>query len=45
MRIDVQLEVGDVASEVTVTAGTPVMETESSGIDDVKTDARCATCR
>jgi hypothetical protein len=37
LRIDVRLEVGDVASEVTVTASTPVIETESAGIDDVKT--------
>lgn len=37
VRIEVRLEVGDVAAEVTVSAGTPVVETESSGIDDVKT--------
>jgi hypothetical protein len=37
VRIDLHLEVGDLAAEVTVTAGTPVVETESSTIADVKT--------
>jgi hypothetical protein len=37
VRIDVRLEVGDVATDVTVTAVAPVIETESSGINDVKT--------
>ncbi|MEO7649378.1 MAG: carboxypeptidase-like regulatory domain-containing protein, partial [Bryobacteraceae bacterium] len=37
VRINVRLEVGEVGTEVTVAAGTPVVETESSGIDDVKT--------
>ncbi|MFN0170601.1 MAG: carboxypeptidase regulatory-like domain-containing protein [Bryobacteraceae bacterium] len=37
VRIDVRLEVGDLAAEVTVTGGTPVVETESSTIADVKT--------
>ncbi|HUQ95465.1 MAG TPA: TonB-dependent receptor [Bryobacteraceae bacterium] len=37
VRINIPLEVGDVGAEVTVTAATPVVETESSGIDDVKT--------
>ena len=36
-RINVALEVGEVGQEVTVTAGTPVVETESAGIGDVKT--------
>ena len=38
VRVNVRLEVGDVGAEVTVTAGTPVVETESSGIADIKTD-------
>jgi hypothetical protein len=38
VRINVRLEVGDVGAEVTVTAGTPVVETESSGIANIKTD-------
>jgi hypothetical protein len=36
VRIVVRLEVGDLATEVTVAAGTPVVETESSTIADVK---------
>src|SRR5258706_7596728 len=38
VRVDARLEVGDVGAEVNVTAGTPVVETESSGIADIKTD-------
>jgi hypothetical protein len=37
VRINIRLELGDVAAEVTVSTGTPVIETEASGIDDVKT--------
>jgi hypothetical protein len=37
VRINARLEVGEVGAEVTVSAGTPVIETEASGIDDVKT--------
>ena len=37
VRIDVRLEVGTVGSEVTVTAGAPVIETESATISDSKT--------
>src|SRR4051795_7739955 len=37
VRIDVRLEVGAVGSEVTVTAGAPVIETESATISDSKT--------
>src|SRR5205823_5113615 len=36
-RIDVRMEVGSSASEVTVTAGTPVIETDSPIISNVKT--------
>ena len=38
VRVNLRLEVGDVGAEVTVTAGTPVVETESSGIASIKTD-------
>src|SRR5438094_172808 len=38
VRVNVRLEVGDAGAEVTVTAGTPVVETESSGIANIKTD-------
>jgi hypothetical protein len=38
VRVNVRLEVGDAGAEVTVTAGTPVVETESSGIASIKTD-------
>jgi hypothetical protein len=37
VRIDVALEVGAVGSEVTVIAGTPVIETEAATISDTKT--------
>src|ERR1043166_8303444 len=37
VRIDVPVEVGTVGSEVTVTAGAPVIETESATISDSKT--------
>src|SRR3954453_7973332 len=35
-RVDVQLEVGSVGSEVTVTTGAPVVETDAPTISDVK---------
>ena len=35
-RVDVQMEVGSVGSEVTVTAGAPVVETDAPTISDVK---------
>src|ERR1041384_6024628 len=38
VRVNVRLEVGDAGAEVTVTAGTPVVETESSGIARTKTE-------
>ena len=38
VRVNLRLEVGDAGAEVTVTAGTPVVETESSGIASLKTD-------
>lgn len=37
VRIDVALEVGSVGTEVTVTEGAPVVETEAPTISDVKT--------
>jgi hypothetical protein len=37
VRIHIRLEVGDVGAEVTVTAGTPVVETDAPNISDLKT--------
>lgn len=37
VRIDAQLEVGTVGSEVTVTAGAPVIETDAPTLSDLKT--------
>jgi len=36
VRIDIRLEVGEVATEVTVTAGAPVVESETSTISQVR---------
>ncbi len=36
-RVDVNLEVGAAGSEITITAGTPVVETDAPSISDVKT--------
>src|SRR5207245_8199910 len=36
-RVDMRLEVGSTGSEVTVTAGTPVVETDAATISDSKT--------
>src|SRR5262249_31086527 len=38
VRVNVRLEVGDAGAEVTVTAGTPVVETQSSCSASIKTD-------
>jgi len=40
VRIDVRLEIGDVATEVTVTAGAPVVESETSGISQYRPSAQ-----
>ncbi|PYV83994.1 MAG: hypothetical protein DMG05_25195, partial [Acidobacteria bacterium] len=37
VRIDILLEVGEIKGEMTVMAGTPVIETESATISDLKT--------